>query len=309
MLTPSIWHYLAVENTPDYILMLPKYMMREVSNSILGSIYPKLLDKPLMKMDRLSSTTPFNVEESLQVNADLILSWQHLSSKFLLSNLKGLMIIRFDGGDPTKIYEIFAKVTQKPERVEWLWDRHEHEMNKTLVTFSGLRPVKTLVVLASENFSLWNNQSYSHFNANIKHIAGLNLAESFRSSNGPINLEVLLELDPDVIYITYMNLWQNTLRIHHITDDPRLQGLKAVIDNRVYHMPMGAMRLEGPVEEPLFLAWMAKTLHPGTGPGYHLRDEIKRAYQEVFNYQMSDEEISKWLRHKENIETLGNLIN
>lgn len=299
MLTPSMWHYLATEGSGEHILMLPKYMMREVSSSALGKIFPELLAKPLMKMDRLSSS-PFNVEESMLVNADLILGWEHLSGKFLKSYVKGLVIIRFDGGDPTSVYEILADATQKHERVEWLWARHGQEMARVLEAVSGARQEKTLVILANENFSLWSGPFYRVFNDNIKKAGGINLGESLRPATAPINLENLLKLNPDIILINHLNLWQNSLRVNHIMDDARLQGLKAVINSQVYHMPMGAMRLEGPVEEPLFLIWIYQILHQDLDKRFNLRNEIKRSYEEVFNYQMTVEDIDIWLRYNEN---------
>jgi ABC-type Fe3+-hydroxamate transport system substrate-binding protein len=66
---------------------------------------------------------------------------------------------------------------------------------------------KSLIVLGSTSFTLWNNASNQRFNMIFKELKGVNLAEQmkFRSSFGgnttSINMESLLELDPDLIFI------------------------------------------------------------------------------------------------------------
>jgi hypothetical protein len=81
--------------------------------------------------------------------------------------------------------------------------------------------------------------------------------------------------------------------------------MRAVKNRRVYHMPMGAMRLEGPVEEPLFMAWTGLTLNPEQGRGLDLRREIKDAYHEAFGHDLTEDEVDVWLRYDENRRAPG----
>jgi iron complex transport system substrate-binding protein len=309
MLTPSLWHYLAVEQTGDHLLMLAPFMKREAEDSALGKIFPELGRKPLMAVDRRSSA-PFSAEETLMARADLVFVWEYLSQGYERLGVGGLVKIRSDGGDKGAFYEMLGRISAKPERVRRLWDIYGRRMGRFGDAFSPLaagRP-QTLIVLANDSFSLWSDSAFKRFGENLATAGGVNLAGSARPALGPVSLESLLEFDPDVIYLNFHNLSWSTLTIGDLLADPRLAGMRAVRNRRVYHMPMGAMRLEGPVEEPLFMAWMAQTLHPGAGGEIDLRREIGEAYLEAFGYQLSDEDIDGWLRFDENRSAPGHFV-
>jgi iron complex transport system substrate-binding protein len=309
MLTPTLWHYLAVEESGEHLLMLAPYMKKEVDDSILGRVFPELSTKRIMTVDRKGSA-PFSVEETLRESPDLVFVWEYLSPGYEKLGIKGLLKIRNDGGDKRQLYQILAGVTGHKERVEWLWSRHAREMG--LLEADALKKPdtpQTLVVIANDSFSLWSGSGYKRFNDNLALIHAVNLAgETGRPVLGPLNIETLLSLDPDVIFLTFSNLVQNTLTVDSIMSDPRFAGLKSVANRRIYHMPMGAMRLEGPVEEPLFLIWLGQTLHPGLGSGLSLRKRIREAYLEVFDYRMTEDEIDAWLRYAENRLSAGHEI-
>jgi iron complex transport system substrate-binding protein len=303
ILTPTLWHYLAVEMSGDPILSLAPYMRKEIDESVLAPIFPKLASKPVMTVDRKGSAH-FSVEETMAADPDLVLVWEYLSPGFEKLGIPGLVKIRSDGQDKTATYDILAKATGRKERVDWLWERFAVEMGRVEESLASEKRPQTLVVLANDNYALWSGPGFKRFDDNLPKVGGVNLAQGARPLIGPLNMETLLSLDPDVILINYYNLAQNTLTVSDVKADGRFQGLSAVKSNRVYHMPKGAMRLEGPVEEPLFVLWLGETLNPGAS-GLNIRQEIRRAYREVFGYSMSEDEIDDWLRFRENQDSEG----
>jgi iron complex transport system substrate-binding protein len=70
-------------------------------------------------------------------------------------------------------------------------------------------------------------------------------------------------------------------------------------------MPSGAARLEGPMEEPLFVIWMYQTMHPEAESSINLRDKIKSAFIDMYHYELSEKEIDEWLRLDENLLSYG----
>lgn len=309
MLTPNLWHYLAVEETGDHLLMLAPFMKKEADDSVLGKIFPELDRKPLMAVDRRNSA-PFNVEETLMAAADLVFVWEYLSPGYERMGVKGLIKYRSDGGDKSQFYDILGRTSAKPERVRRLWEIYDRRMARFTEAFSDLasKEPQTIIVLANDSFSLWSDNGFKRFSENLVKVAGRNLAGSARPALGPMSMEALLQLDPDVIYLNFHNLSWSTLTIGDLLSDPRLQGMRAIRTGRVYHMPLGAMRLEGPVEEPLFMAWMAMTLHPGSGGGLDLRREIRDSYSEAVGYHLTDDDIDNWLRYEENSSRPGHFV-
>jgi iron complex transport system substrate-binding protein len=307
MLTPSLWHYLAVEMTGDHLLMLAPYMKKEVDESVFGKIYPELDDKPIMTVDRKGSA-PFNIEETMMEAPDLVFVWEYLSAPYVRVGIPGLVVIRSDKGDKARLYEMLAGVTGKAGRVERLWESRDRRMALAAGLLEPASGPLSFVVLANDNFSLWSGEEYQRFNESAAMANGVNVAVPSRAVNGPLSMEALLALDPDVLLINFYNLAQNTLTVEGVMGDPRLAGLKAVLGRRVYHMPMGAMRLEGPVEEPLLMLWLAQIFNQRALDGYDLRDDIRQTFIELFNYHMSDDEIDTWLRYNENINSANHQI-
>ena len=303
--TPITWHYLAITGSDEAVIMIPPYMKREVGVSVLGKIYPSLNLKPLSFLNN-ASAAPFSVEQAMLINPDVVLSWDYISASFENVKFPGLVKIAQDDGDKRKLFQVLGELSGRSERVAWLWSRHQKEMAYLRSTLRNDVKKKKMIILANTDFALWNNASQPHVHQWLRQLGGLNLAEKMRFGGGQfrtsaaLNLEALLRLDPDLIYINPYALAFASIDVAEIYTNPKLQGLKAVKNKRIYHMPSGAARLEGPVEEPLFMIWMYQTMHPELPSAINLRDKIKEAFIDMYHYEMSDREIDDWLRLEEN---------
>src|SRR5262249_54355130 len=81
--------------------------------------------------------------------------------------------------------------------------------------------------------------------------------ESALSGNGQnveIDTERLLELDPDVIFLSCCAGIR--LDPSDLFERPQFASLSAVRTRRVYKEPVGGNRMEGLVEDPLLMRWM-----------------------------------------------------
>lgn len=76
--------------------------------------------------------------------------------------------------------------------------------------------------------------------------------------------------------------------------DSKWSGLDAVINRRVYQMPVGISRWRHPgsIETPLAILWLGKTVYPQLFADVNLYAETKYFYQTFFDYQLSDEQVS-----------------
>jgi len=80
-----------------------------------------------------------------------------------------------------------------------------------------------------------------------------------------------------------------------IYSDPRLSEVSAVKNKRVYKNPLGAYRWQVPsAESPLYWQWLNEVLYPDTDTD--LRDRMKSAFSDLYNYDISDREIDDVLR-------------
>ena len=305
MNTPVAWHYLTLTNSDEAITTIPPYMAREISVSLLGKIYPRLSSKPVSFLGSAAASQP-SVEQAMTINPDAILTWNYLSRGFENAKIPGVVKIISDGGDKRKLFQTLGQLSGQPDRAEQLWARHQKEMDEFFASQPDDVKEKTLIVLGNNSLALWNSASNPHFIKLFETLGGRNLAEQTKLGNAEtVNLETLLKLDPDIIYLNPYGMVFTTLTVGDIYTNPKLKGLKAVKNKRVYHMPAGAARLEGPVEEPLFMMWMYQTMHPEIEPTVNLRNKIKDAFMVMYHYDISTEEIDAWLRLSENRLSAG----
>jgi iron complex transport system substrate-binding protein len=302
ILTPILWHYLSVNLDDQPVVKIPPYMVREFNSSFLGSAFPNLKKKSLA-FTNFTGPAPISVEEILQSSPDVALVWDYMSKGLELINFQGLVKTTADGGDKTKIFNTLADLTGQKERVKWLWERFERRRAKVIEDLGDCREPVKAVVIGTTGLTLWGPPSQRWFMDNMKKVCGENAADGFGSANGQLNVENLLILDPDVIYLNPYILDLTNLDTRTILDDPRLRGLKAVRDKRVYHMPLGGSRLEGPVEAALAILWLRLTLHPEAPTVLDLPSEVRQTYREVYGYEMTDDEINVWLRLDENLNS------
>ena len=66
--------------------------------------------------------------------------------------------------------------------------------------------------------------------------------------------------------------------------------MKAVMNNKVFQMPIGISRWghPGSIETPLAILWAAKTLYPDLFKDINIRTETRQYYKRFFDYELSD---------------------
>lgn len=97
------------------------------------------------------------------------------------------------------------------------------------------------------------------------------------------NPQIILVNEPDTYsYITSMKAWEN---------------IDAVKNNHVYQLPIGISRWghATSLETPLAILWTLKTLYPKYSEAIDLNQLTKSFYKDLFNYDLSDDEIKKIL--------------
>jgi iron complex transport system substrate-binding protein len=302
--TPVAWHYLTATKSDESIAMVPPYMKYEFAESVLGRIFPALAAKPESIFD-VNSAALFSAEQALLMNPDVILTWYYQTRDLEKIKFPGLIVIERDGRYKEKLYRVLGQLTGQEERVERMWARYRANEAALFAEMPpGLRE-KTLVVIGSDSFALWTGSAYRKFEDDLKNLRARNLAGRGPNPGARLNMESLLLSDPDFIFINPFSSYFTTLTVGDIYQNPAWRGLKATAQRRVYHMPLGAARMEGPYEDYLFLLWMALVLHQELNLDHDLRAEIRDSYQTAFDYEMSEDEIDAWLRLEENSFSSG----
>lgn len=98
------------------------------------------------------------------------------------------------------------------------------------------------------------------------------------------SVEQILAWDPEVIICNEAGVDDS------IMADSRFAGVDAVVNGKVYQIPVGVTRYGHPnsIETPLAIYWLAKTLYPDYFD-YTVEEKIKDFYLTFFGYEASDE--------------------
>ncbi len=124
---------------------------------------------------------------------------------------------------------------------------------------------------------------------------GVNVAQDVpeENANAAISMEQVYEWNPDVVYITNFTPTQPEDLLSNAVGGDDWSTVKAVIDARVYKMPLGSYRSYTPgTDTPMTLLWMAKTLYPELFQDIDLNQEVMDCYKEIYDVTLSEEDVA-----------------
>jgi iron complex transport system substrate-binding protein len=291
--TPIIWHYVTVDQSDQNIHSIAPFMAEEIKGKLLTRIFPGLTEKN--QALAVAGAIPLSTELILLARPDVVVSWAHFSGELSYVKYPGLILIpsnfTIEG-----LYPLLAQLTNKYQRVDYL----DHRFQERLLVLTEHLPSLTSnspTALALSSRLVIMGRNFINLNRNFERVNIINAASNLVFQSGSLNIEALLALNPDLIFLSFV---ERSLKVDDIYQNPLLMGLKAVKQRRVYRFPKGLARMEGPVEEPILASWMKRLAYPDLTGSLSLRRDIKKIYWEFFHYEMSEEEIDELLELPEN---------
>ena len=128
----------------------------------------------------------------------------------------------------------------------------------------------------------------------INYSGSTNSAKNVEGETVIVSLEELLRWDPDVIISG--DGWDD---VNSVMEDPAWASLTAVKNGTVYVNPKGIFMWDRyGIEEALQIQWCASTLYPDLFEGFDIREEVKYFYREFLDYELSDDEVEKFMNHE-----------
>ncbi len=121
----------------------------------------------------------------------------------------------------------------------------------------------------------------------IKEAGGISVTAGIkRTGKVSFSHEQVLIWNPDIMIVA------SPSEISKIYKDKRLSGTHAVINKKVYSIPMGAHSWgQRTVEQALTVLWAAKMFYPDRFRHISIEDEVRSFYRRFFDYKLSDSDI------------------
>ena len=282
---------IALSGDADRLVGLNPLSLTAIREGILGKIFPDAAH-----ISDAVTGTDFvpNVEALAAVRPDLVVQWGGRGPEIVDPIVNaGLttMLIKYGTEELTRQYmTMVATAIGKPERITELVDWRDSVQHDIEAKVAGLAEEERPSVLylgrsLSDITAAGDKGSYSSWY--IALTGGRNAAAEL-DGNSSINREQIAQWDPEVILL---NSFEPNLDVNWVYDDPILSMTKAAQQHRVYKMPLGGYRWDPPNQEsPLTWMWLAELLHPDLFD-YDLRAEMSKAYETLYNYQLTDADI------------------
>ncbi|MDD3597717.1 ABC transporter substrate-binding protein [Sulfuricurvum sp.] len=301
---PILWHYLLLEKNDEKVLLVPAYIKAELKHTILNDIFLNINSKKEALISQ--GAVPNGLEQTLLMHPDIVITWEGLTGGLSLINYQGLRTISNLNNTKNfqEMYHHFGVLTSKEQEVNMLFKTQNEQLKNIGNIYQNKYPISKIIVVSNNNFGVWNN-NVTTFNRNLSLINANNIAAKFANNNS-INLETIIMLNPDYIFLVNNNLMNITPE--DIYKNPLFQSITAIKKRQVYKMPIGICRMDSPVEIPILFQWMAQLIHPSQKQHWNIRNELSDLYTKYFNYKITDEEIDHLLSINENLGSSNYII-
>lgn len=237
-----------------------------------------------------------NMEEILQIKPDLILHWDRFPE--VIAQMQGFGFnvqgVHYDGSDRNdrEMIRLVASAMGREAMADSLMHWRDSIMRQIKAVSDPIPAENKPKVIFFYNFEtlrVGGEKCYENFC--IDQTGGRNMGAGL-GIDRCVNLEQILEWDPDVILL---GGWMRTTSPGDIYQNPMLANLSAVRNRRVFKTPIWASN-----ESVLLWEWVAEILHPDL---YHfnLREDIQAIYAWQYRVSLTESDLDQVLFYPENM--------
>lgn len=262
------------------------------SDVLLQEIYPELSEVPVVQ-----SGGSINAEALLELSPDVVLLKYGLyiaegeAEKLEKMNIPYLVVAYTTMEEQIDAIRLVGQVAggTAEEKAEQICEYYQNTVE--------LVKEKTNEIPQEEQLHVYHsiNQTYRTDGVNSLGADWISAAGGVNCSVGETlltegdgyftNKEQIFVWDPDVI------ICNDSIAAEYFRNDEEWQGLRAVREEKVYQIPVGATRWgqQGSVETYFGMLWLGATLYPELYQDVDLRLEVCTFYEEVLGIPMDDE--------------------
>ena len=287
-------------NSAKKIVAMPEQSMTAAKNSLLGQLYPEILNA----QTGCVSGDQVNTEELLKLNPDVVfysasdaaigeaLKNAGFTAVALSVNKWGYNCLETLDNWISLLSEIFPE----NDKAAIVKDRGEKIYNLVQERVKNLTDAQKARVFVLFQYSDTNMlSSGKNFFGQwwCDAIGAVNVAEELEKENGvTVNMEQVYAWNPDVILVTNFTKTQPDDLYNNTVGSDDWSGVKAVQGKRVYKMPLGLYRSYTPgADTPITLLWLAKTVYPDLFSDIDVTAEAQSYYKDVFGVDLTAAQI------------------
>ncbi len=289
--------FITVDNSISRIIAVLRYNAGNRENEFLLQVFPALGKIPQAGMGL--SVDP---EEVMLHNPDTVISWAGRDPILQEIGFPGLVELRNDGNAST-LWNCFGRLLGKETRAAALWERREEHWRTLQAQTAQARiysSPRVLLLIGGMRYGYW--LAPRHRSNDYLEMAGADVLDRRLLGGGPANLERVLELDPDILFLESSGTGDRLVP-RQLYEQPEWQAVRAVRERRIYKMP-SLPGITAPVEDPIRLQWISEILYPDTVSA-RTREEARATFFAVYDYRLGNGDIDRMLYLPENAGSAG----
>ncbi|MEP4547670.1 MAG: ABC transporter substrate-binding protein [Saccharospirillum sp.] len=300
---PAASMFTSVAGGVDRLAAMHPASKTALEEGILGEFYP---DASTIPSDIVGNGFMPNIESLLTVNPDLVLQWAHRGTDIIEPlEQAGLTVATLNYGTEELaqgwiqlLGELLGEEEKSQRMIQWR-DQTLADIRDQLADVTEAEKPRTLYFLRFlSEYRVAAEGTYNDFYIDLA--GGANPAEG--NNWLTIDAEQILNWDPEVILL---NGFEAGLSPQDVYDNPLFADVSAVVNRRVYHVPLGGYRWDPPNQEsPLMWMWLTSLLQPDQ-VDYDLRHEMRDAYQWIYGQTPSENQLNAILRVEHNQNAAG----
>lgn len=237
-----------------------------------------------------------DIESLLLLDPDAIIAPKYAASMLRELGFPGVLALSPAADIPSRraAWQMVGEIDGREAVTRILLTRYDAQVSDLREATRGLPDARAVILFGGYNY--WTIAGRGYYLNDILKLAHVANLASTSVTYSQVNLEQLLLLDPDVIFL-------NAQPGDHYTPetlyrDPSWQVLRAVRERRVYKLPGFAVFL-GPMEQVLLARWLAELTHPGIPA--QLRDLYRSSYLLTYSCSLDDSLIDRELNVSMNV--------
>lgn len=289
---PSIIY--AIDGRTDKIVGCNPSSIKALEESVLKNMYPELANA---NTKWCSKDSVVNVEELLKLKPDVVFIYSNSEKEIKKMEAAGLKVVALKRAEFDSIKEnikIISEVLKKKERGDLLVEYMDKGINEVASKLAEIKDEdKPKVVEFYSDMKIAVNQ-YNHW---MNPSGAYNPAHKLEGKLAEVDMEQMLLWNPDIIYLGNQSDLMPEDFIENKQEGRDWSIINAVANKQVYKIPIGVYRWDPPgVETPLMVKWAAKIQYPQLFSDMDMEVELKKFFEYVYDYTLSDDEVATILR-------------
>jgi len=278
-LYPMLTQLLFTVQSEDALIATPK---GKVVNSVnFVKVFPQAKDLP----DASSYTAP-NVETILSYKPDLVIT----TFQTQISKLEevGIPVVLLNLESPAlmlKSIQFLGNILGKEDVARQSLIYFNEKLNYIKSKTSNINKKSTVYIAGSNIFMTFGGDFYQTFS--IELAGAENVSKDLKGGKVAISAEQILLWNPDYIILTSYC----SDSIEDVLNNPKLYGLKAIKNKKVFRMPSYILAYDLPAPESILgIMWLSNMIYPEI-VNFDIAKEGRDFYKTIYNFDIQDADL------------------